>query len=896
MKISAPVRLPVILLLCSSVSAANLNPLKAEHGVIDFSRTEIRPEHTYALDGKWRFYWHEFLSADGGGKSDYAGEVPVRGTWKGTNYAGQPLPADGWGTYELLILFGNNRGELALKVPNIGTAYRLYANGKLIAEQGTPGVNAATSIPRTIPQIVRLPQTHDGRILLVVHVSNFDDRHGGIWQTMRIGYWAPMQRTMQNENTLAAFFFGAILIIGLHHLLMYLRRREEVSNLAFAALCFLLAFRALVEGNRYLLILMPEFPWLWNSRIAYLSFYAAVPFSAWFLRSVFPRQFHRVALAISLALFVPACIAVLTLPPRWYTETLTSFQIASLVLILYSLTAVTRAVIARERGAKTLALGITGLFAAATVDILTVANVLNLPELTPFGIIGFILSQSVLLSMRQEDAFRRLEALAKENRDLIDSMETKIIERTATIAELSAEGDAVLDALSEGVFLINREKIVGNKFSRKILEILEMEADQFVGKPFSEIILRITGADLSEDARLYLNVVFNGNMDDIMVEQLNPLQKIRVRGAGTGQEKIIHFTFTRQRRREKIMAAFVSCRDITADEKLREEVEEREARANRQLEIVRTLFSVNPEALQAFYGSIESEIEEIDAALDPEARLTLRSRLEQIYRATHTIKGSAQLFKIGFIAAEAHRFEDKMQQLLQKEPLENLDMISVNMGYAELQKALGEFEDMIRRILEFQRHTSGMHINTIDVLRESLPKMVTEICQQSGQQARLQYESFNAEIIPRRFAPALRDSLVQCVRNALAHSIEQPAERMAAGKPAEATIIIRAEAQGNELSLTVRDDGHSFDLEAIRARAEKTGLKTAADLAKMPDHEVINLIFTPGFSTASEVGTISGRGAGMDIIARKIRQLGGKIRIQWRKGEFTEFTFVLPLA
>lgn len=894
MKLISAAALPALLSLFIPLHAAQLATVKAEHAVIDFSQTTISAGDTVALDGRWNFYWQEFISPEGNSRTQPV-EAPVRGTWKGLPYEKTALPADGWASYQLLILLGQNRGDLALKIGNIGTAYKLFANGTLVAAQGNPAISAGQSVPRTIPTLAKLPPPDaSGRILLVVHISNYDDRHGGIWQTIRLGHAADMLRSVNNEYALAAFLFGAIFLIGLHHFFMFLRRTSDVSNFAFALLCLLLALRALVEGNRYLMVLLPDFPWVWNSRLAYLTFYAALPLSVWFLRIIFSRQFHQWIFVTAVVVSVPACLAVLILPPRLYTETLTGFQIFALLMILYGIVAVVRAIFAGERGARTLAVGLAGLFAGATIDILTVANILNFPELAPFGLIGFILAQSAVLSMRQEDAYDRLETLAGENKELIESMEVKIIERTATIAELSAEGDAVLNALNEGVFLINREKIVGSKFSQKIFEILELEPEELSGKPFAEIVLKITGENLSEDARLFLNVLFNANMEDDMVEQLNPLRKIRIRGLKSAGEKIIDFSFTRQKRKQGIMGAFVSCKDITADEALKAELEKREIRANRQLEIVRTLFSVNPEALQAFYGSIENEIEDIDAALSPESTLDLHGRIEQVYRATHTIKGSAQLFKIGFIADQAHAFENRLQELMHDAALQNLDMIAVHMGYAELQKALEEFEDMIRKILHFQREASGMHMNAIDVLRESLPKMVNEICEKLGKKADLRYENFSAEHIPRRYAPALRDALVQCVRNSLAHSIEIPGERLKKGKRESAEILISVAEHGTELTVTVRDDGSSFDIEAIKKRAAGKNLKSAGELADMTDQDAINLIFTPGFSTAEPGGAYSGRGAGMDIVARKIRQIGGKIRIAWRKEQFAEFAFALP--
>lgn len=881
-------------ILCFPLQAKLLQDTRAVSGQIDFSSTRLLAEHTYSLDGTWHFYWREFIPVAGEIRAQPI-ELRVRGNWKNAAHPAGPLPATGWGSYRLVMRLGENRGDLALRVPSVGTAYRLYANGLLIAQAGTPHESESIARSKTLPLVAPLPLPDKaGNITLVMHVSNYDDRHGGIWQTIRLGNRRELENSLRDGYALSTFLFGAIFIIGLYHFLLFMRRPVDKTNLAFALLCVLFAVRPLAEAGRYLLVLFPGMPWVVNSRLAYLTFYGALPLSAWFLRLVFTRQFHQLVFFLILAVMLPVCAAVLVLPPRLYTETLTGVQIFSLALILYGCVLILRAIHAGIRGSKTLGLGLLILFVTATLDILTVANILNLPELAPFGLIGFILSQSVVISLRQEDAYRKLEILAGENKELIGSMELKILERTATIAELSAEGDAVLNSLSEGVFLINRDKNIGGKFSKKVFEILELEAEDIMQRPFTALVESITTANIAEDARLYLGALFNNNIDDETAVGLNPLEKLTIRGRTSGSEKIIHFNFSRERRGPDIMAIFVSVRDITADELLRTEVEARERKARRQLEIVRTLFSVNPEALQAFYGSIETELEEIAHALGPDGGDDVRKRIEAIYRAAHTVKGSAQLFKVNFIAEETHVFEEKMQMLLQRGQIENLDMLSVNIAYAELEKSLEEFEEMILKILKFQKEATGMHMNAIDLLRDSLPKMVSETCQKLGKKARISFDNFSPEVIPRRYAAALRDSLVQCVRNALSHSIELPEARLSAGKNETGEIVVRASEQNDSIRISVRDDGASFNVAAIRNMALKKGLKSATEIAALGDNEIINFIFKPGFSTAEPGGVYSGRGAGMDVVMKKTREFGGKIRISWARGQFTEFTFAFP--
>ncbi|WP_372799626.1 ATP-binding protein, partial [Litorivivens sp.] len=137
---------------------------------------------------------------------------------------------------------------------------------------------------------------------------------------------------------------------------------------------------------------------------------------------------------------------------------------------------------------------------------------------------------------------------------------------------------------------------------------------------------------------------------------------------------------------------------------------------------------------------------------------------------------------------------------------------------------------------------------------------------------------------------------IQLVRNAVTHGIEQPADRLNAGKPEVGRIDIRlAEIAGNQLELTVRDDGQGFNYKAIRERALSLKMRSDTELDCMNNRELLSLIFEPGFSTAAEVNEDAGRGVGMDIIRREINNSGGKLKISSAKERYCEFTVTLPL-
>ncbi|MBF0426931.1 MAG: chemotaxis protein CheA, partial [Magnetococcales bacterium] len=141
---------------------------------------------------------------------------------------------------------------------------------------------------------------------------------------------------------------------------------------------------------------------------------------------------------------------------------------------------------------------------------------------------------------------------------------------------------------------------------------------------------------------------------------------------------------------------------------------------------------------------------------------------------------------------------------------------------------------------------------------------------------------------------SLADPLVHLIRNAIDHGIEPIAERIAAGKPEQGTLTLAADHLGGQVLITIADDGRGLDRERIRAKAEERGLLTpGADLA---ESELLGMIFQPGFSTATSVTDVSGRGVGLDVVRRGIDTLRGTVDVCSTPGEGSDIILRLPLT
>ena len=175
------------------------------------------------------------------------------------------------------------------------------------------------------------------------------------------------------------------------------------------------------------------------------------------------------------------------------------------------------------------------------------------------------------------------------------------------------------------------------------------------------------------------------------------------------------------------------------------------------------------------------------------------------------------------------------------------------------------------------------------------PRTVRDLAVACGKEVRLDIEGADTEL-DRSLVEAIRDPLTHLVRNAVDHGIEAPDERVARGKPREGRLALRAFQESGRVTIEVSDDGGGIPVAAVRAKAVARGLVTAEAAAALPDHEALQFIFEPGFSTAAQVTSVSGRGVGMDVVRTNIEAIGGTVDVESRPGLGTTVRVRVPLT
>jgi two-component system chemotaxis sensor kinase CheA len=200
------------------------------------------------------------------------------------------------------------------------------------------------------------------------------------------------------------------------------------------------------------------------------------------------------------------------------------------------------------------------------------------------------------------------------------------------------------------------------------------------------------------------------------------------------------------------------------------------------------------------------------------------------------------------------------------------------------------------RVLD-ELHKCVLKIRMVPVeqLFRRFPRVVRDVAKQCGKDVALQVTGQNTDL-DKGILDSLAEPLMHLVRNAVDHGIDPVDERVAAGKPARGTVFLNAYHQGAQVVIEVRDDGRGMDTTKLRALAVEKAILSQNEAARLSEQEVLNLIFEPGFSTATAVTEVSGRGVGMDVVRTAMGKLKGTVQVSTQLGKGTTIQLRAPLT
>jgi diguanylate cyclase (GGDEF)-like protein len=488
---------------------------QAIKGEIDLTPIALSEVSSVPLSGNWDFYWQKLLTPAQLNDSELSPiQMNVPHAWIRSTIDGQPMPPHGVATYHVNVQTDKKHAHLSLKIPSIGTAYKLYIDDNLVSEGGTVGFTQETSAPGYNPNIILFEPKSD-HFSITVQVSNHDFYWGGIWTAIRVGLTQNIQQEQYQQIFRSTFLLAIFLTVALFNLIQFTLRTADPLPIIIALTCILLGMRE-VESSHILYISgLTQWSFVTNVRINFLSFFAATPLVVAYFHISFWQEYKKKWMVLIYAISIIASLFVVVTPPAVFSQIMLLFQVFVVFAMPYVFWGLIKAVRHHRNSARLLTLGTVFLFAFVLNDILYNLDVIHTTSMVSFGLVAFILCQNYLTYTRFIEAGRQnklltntLEDRNQELQDFSQSLEEKVDQRTGELAKANEKlGELAHEDLltglpnRRGMMIFIEEAIVQYRQTNKPFCLLILDFDKF--KELNDTLGHETGdRALSEGAEL----------------------------------------------------------------------------------------------------------------------------------------------------------------------------------------------------------------------------------------------------------------------------------------------------------------------------------------------------------------------------------------------------------
>jgi signal transduction histidine kinase len=482
----------------------------------------------------------------------------------------------------------------------------------------------------------------------------------------------------------------------------------------------------------------------------------------------------------------------------------------------------------------------------------------------------------------------------------------------------------ILKTVREGFFLLDADYNIGSVWSEALTRMFSRE--DFAGLGFEDLLKDLVPPNTLATAMKYIKLLWGERAHENLMKSINPLGQLEItmdNGHGGKETRYLQFDFHRVMGPKGIKHVLCSVGDITSSVLLAKELQESQESANAQLDMMLGMMHVDPLQLTSFLDSTETGLQLINAILKEPARTDneFRKKLNGLFRELHSIKGEASALNLMSIAHRVHALEDMVSDLKKKAELSGNDFLPMVLKLDDLMAHLRGVREMASRLTALKDTAPGAAAATAavtaaparaakqqaaaeqraqgggksgDDLSPTLHSMAERLAHDHHKRFKLTITGFAD--VPPTYIPTIKDCVIQMLRNSAVHGIEPSDIRKAQTKEDVGVVRVDFRKSGEGYELVFEDDGAGISPDTLKSAAIRKQIITEDEAAGMDTRAAMALIFRPGFSTQEEVSMDAGRGVGMDVVARSVYALGGKIGVSTNPGKFTRFKIVLPAA
>ncbi|MEK4045111.1 ATP-binding protein [Paenibacillus sp. FSL H8-0048] len=444
---------------------------RSKEGLLDLTHNSIY-QNPLKLQGEWAFYWHKLLSPEdirgqmaGGQPADQDRYINIPSSWLGYPMDGNALKGEGYATFRLVIRLSeqDSKERLALRLPTIFHAYKLWVNGELLTEVGVVDQDKEGMTPILATRLVFF-QPEGDTVELVMQVANFHHKRGGITKDIELG--GSNVLTVRTHLKIAAdmFITASLLVIGVYHLLLFMLRRKDRAPLYFGLFTVMFAIRSLLNGELMLTQWLPHFPWELQFKLEYLILCLGGWVITMYFECIFPDYVSRWFRYGSRIVTGALCLVVVVTPALVYSRMLVLIGVVVVLHMVYLMVGLAHAALRRMEGALIFLLVSVVALATVVNDFLYYNEWSPIENTSPFGLLIFTVAQMLLLSSRFTRAATNEERIARE----LQEANHKLTGMNANLEQIVLERTRALSVAHEDLRL-SYERLLHSEEGRKKL-------------------------------------------------------------------------------------------------------------------------------------------------------------------------------------------------------------------------------------------------------------------------------------------------------------------------------------------------------------------------------------------------------------------------------------------
>jgi signal transduction histidine kinase len=474
----------------------------------------------------------------------------------------------------------------------------------------------------------------------------------------------------------------------------------------------------------------------------------------------------------------------------------------------------------------------------------------------------------------------------------------------------------ILKTVREGFFLLDADYRIGSVWSEALTRMFSR--NDFAGLQFEDLLKNLVPPTTLATAMKYIKLLWGDRAHENLMKSINPLGQLEItmdNGHGGKETRYLQFDFHRVMGPKGIKHVLCAVGDITSSVLLAKELQESQENANAQLDMMLGMMHVDPLQLTSFLDSTETGLQLINAILKEPARNDgeFRKKLNGLFRELHSIKGESSALNLMSIAHRVHALEDMVSDLKKKAELSGNDFLPMVLKLDELLAHLRGVREMASRLTTLkdtvpppapaESNAPAPRPKAVadrppgksaEDLSPTLHALAERLAKDHHKRFKLTMTGLSE--VPSSYISTVKDCVIQMLRNSAVHGIEASDVRRAHTKDDVGVVRVDFRKSGDGYELVFEDDGAGISPDQLKAAAVRKQILTEEEASGMDTRAAMALIFRPGFSTQEEVSMDAGRGVGMDVVARSVYALGGKIGVSTNPGKFTRFKIVLPAA